>query len=195
MSDWLESPKNIYLIPTEEISFNMPWLGNHPSKEAVEAYLNPFGKNVYNGALKKRLKDAKNLYKTNPEKMIMFGHNITAEIWTGHQVTYWANHKDVKEISFFWDDPFHHKTVEFFNDFTDLWNYVKKEQTNIYPIYVYMERDGDIVLMEGRHRWMCAYLLGLKNIPCTMRVRKKSYEPDFARTLQKIKDLRLIPST
>ena len=76
-----------------------------------------------------------------------------------------------------------------------LCNYVKTEGINFYPVFVVLENDGEISLIEGTHRWMCAYLLDMKKIPCIVKVRKNSYEPNFDRNIQQIKELRFVSSS
>jgi len=197
MAEWLftDDPNARFLIPVKDISLNEPSLGNHPTKKAVKDWLDVIGIKCYNSILRQRLTTLREVYEKAPFDNLIdtkYGeHQMVVEIWDGHQR---EEIGQATPISFFWVNRYNNQQTQYFNIFDDLYKYVDRERENMFPIYVVIERDGEIVLMEGRHRWMCAYLLGLEKIPCTIQKRNWSYEPDFDRKIQKIREARIIPS-
>ena len=182
MANWLIDKDTIYLVPIKDISMNEPGLGNHPSVESIKSYLDDVGKESYSCCLDRRREAAENLL-SKSAIATLDGHLI----WSGHFIC-----KGVKKFSYFWGCPHTSHEVPFMKTFDDLIEYVRTQGVNMSPIRAIVENDGEIVLMEGRHRLMAAYILNMKDISCILQLRGQSYEPEFDKTLQKIKDLRFI---
>lgn len=162
--DWYsDNWQDVYRIPIEEISFNTAVLGNHPTVESIKIFLDSIGKDNYKN------------WRNYTEGRQPDGTWVR---WEGHQVGQYLKWFESEESKI---------GYPVFKTFDDLFNYVDKNRMNIHPIRVMIEPDNEIFLMEGRHRYMSARILGMTELPAIVQVRKRLYGPETIRTLQRIR--------